>query len=144
MTLSISSPIQTVRTAGFGYTTDLLNRTVTLYAGIVAADIGKAMARVPGTANTFRLALNNDVIDGRLEAVESRVNEGTLIGTVKLYLAGSIVPVKAADALAAGDYAIGAGVGEVRKYLTGDWTAERAKNYYCTEVVAGFATLYHV
>ena len=144
MPLSITgfSGAQTVKMSGFGYTTDWSNRTVNLAAGIVAADVGKALTVDASAANTYKLAGDGDVIRGRLEVVEARTSEGTLIGTAKLFLAGSKIAVKAADALAAGDYAIGAGSGEIRKLVAGDATATKPRVHYVVEVTGGFATVY--
>jgi hypothetical protein len=142
MPLSIDAPSQTVKTGNFGYTTDWSNRTVNLAAGIVAADVGKALAIDATAANTFKLAGDGDVIAGRLEVVENRINEGTLIGTAKLFCAGLRMKVKAADALAAGDYCIGAGAGEIREFVAGDTTAGKPKKHYVTEVAGGYAVVY--
>lgn len=144
MTLSVNAPQQTVKMGNFGYTTDWANRTVTLAAGITSADVGKALTIDASAANKYKLALDNSPIHGRLEVVENRVNEGTLIGTAKLYLAGVKLPVKAADALAAGDYCIGAGAGEIRKHVAGDVSAGRPATHYAVEVTGGFAVVYHI
>lgn len=142
MPLSINAPGQTVKMAGFGYLTDWSNRTVNLAAGITAADVGKAVTIDATAPNTYKLAGDGDVIRGQLQVVESRTNEGTLLGTVKLFLAGVKLPVKSGDTLAAGDYAIGAGSGEIREYVAGDGTAGKPKIHYVTEVSGGYATVY--
>lgn len=142
MPLTINAPAQTVKMANFGYTTDWSNRTVNLAAGITAADVGKAVTIDATAPNTYKLAGDGDVIRGRLEVVENRTNEGTLVGTVKLFVAGVRMPVKASDTLAAGDYAIGAGGGEIREYVAGDNTAGKPKIHYVTEVSGGFAVVY--
>jgi len=53
-----------------------------LKAGIVAADVGKAVTIDTSAARTVKLAGNGDVIIGRLEIVEDRAVEGILVGTV--------------------------------------------------------------
>lgn len=92
--------------------------TFLLAAGITAADRGKAVSW-GGAPNTVKLAADGDKIIGRLEVVEDRKVEGQLVGTVALKFA-NLVPIKAGDALAAGDTAIGAGAGTVKKAATAD------------------------
>ena len=87
--------------------------TFRLSAGIVAADVGKAVALVPGTANTVRLAADNDIIVGRLESVENRTVEGILVGTVSLK-GGLDLPKGSGVTVAVGDYLVGAGAGLVK------------------------------
>lgn len=137
----MAEPAQTVKMAGFGYTTDLLNRTVNLAAGITAADEGKAVTQDKSAPNTFKLAGDGDLIFGRLEIVESRANEGTLVGNVKLHLMGLKLPIKSGQTVAVGDYVIGAGGGEI-KAEAATATTVLPSNLYVTEVVNGFATVY--
>jgi len=137
----MAEPAQTVKMAGFGYTTDLLNRTVNLAAGIVRADEGKAVTLDASANNQFKLADDGDPIYGQLVIVEDRANEGTLVGNVKLHLMGVRLPIKAASGVARGNFVIGAGAGEI-KPQTADATTIRPSNLYVTEVVSGYATVY--
>jgi hypothetical protein len=97
--------------------------TFTLAAGIVAADVGKAVS-FGAAANTVKLAGDGDTIIGRLATVEDRKVEGQLIGAVALKFA-NVLPIKAGDAIAAGDTAIGGGNGTVKKAAT----ADHSKNF---------------
>lgn len=137
----MAEPAQTVKMGNFGYTTDLLNRTVNLAAGITGADVGKALTLDTSAANKYKLAGNGDLIYGRLEIVENRVNEGTLIGTAKLYLMGVKLPIKAAETVSVGSFIIGAGAGEV-KAIVADASTIRPSNLYVVEVANGFAVAY--
>ncbi len=56
--------------------------TWNLAAGIVAADVGKAMAQDATAANTAKLAADNESIIGVLMSFEDRVQEGIRVGTV--------------------------------------------------------------
>jgi hypothetical protein len=58
--------------------------TFNLKAGIVAADIGKAVAIDSAADNTVKLVGDGDVVFGRLETVENRVVEGVLVGTIAI------------------------------------------------------------
>lgn len=134
-------PAQTVKMGNFGYTTDLLNRTVNLAAGITGADVGKALTLDTTGPNKYKLAGDGDLIYGRLEIVEVRTNEGTLVGNAKLYLMGVKMPIKAASGVAVGSFVIGAGAGEVKPQVA-DATTVRPSNLYVVEVSNGFAVVY--
>lgn len=54
---------------------------VNLAAGIVAGDIGKALAVDSSAANTLKLATAGDHVVGYLSTVEDRTVEGDLVGT---------------------------------------------------------------
>lgn len=88
------------------------NFTCTLAAGITSADVGKAVA-LDTTANTVKLAADDDVILGRLEQVEDRVQEGQLVGTVAFKFGGKL-PIADGETINVGDTLIGAGGGEVK------------------------------
>lgn len=103
--------------------------TFVLNAAITKADIGKAV-RVTG-ANTVSLVGDGEEIDGRLETVEDRVQEGIKVGTVNA-CAGVNFTLKTGDALAPGDWAVGGGAGAVRKALAADEVQRRWK---CVEKV---------
>ena len=108
-----------------------------LKSGIVAADIGKAVALDSSAANTVKLAGADDRIIGRLEVVENRVVEGVLVGTVSVKFANRL-PVKASltgiDAVAVGDTVVGAGSGEVKALNNG--TDAKTPDYSDNYVVA--------
>jgi hypothetical protein len=91
--------------------------TFVLNAAIVKGDVGKAVTIT--ATNTVSLAADGGEIDGRLEVVEDRVQEGIKVGTVNAK-AGVIFPLKSGDALAPGDRACGGGAGTVRKALEAD------------------------
>lgn len=137
----MAEPAQTVKMGNFGYTTDLLNRTVLLSGTIVEADVGKALTQDKTAANTFKLAGDNDLIYGRLEVLEDRANEGTKVGNCKLHLMGVKMPIKAGQTVVVGDFVIGAGAGEV-KAQTADATTVRPSNMYVVAVADGYATVY--
>lgn len=75
-----------------------------LKAGIVRADVGKAVALDTAAANTVKLAGDGDVIVGRLETVEDRNVEGTLVGTVAFRF---VAKIPYATLVAVGDTAVG-------------------------------------
>lgn len=90
-----------------------------LAAGITAGDVGKAVTLDATAANTVKLAGDGDAVLGRLEVVESRVQEGVLVGTVALKFAG-VLPVKTGQVVAVGNTVVGAGAGEVKAAATAD------------------------
>jgi hypothetical protein len=137
----MAEPAQTVKMAGFGYTTDLLNRTVNLASTIVRADEGKALTLDTSAPNKFKLAGDGDLIFGRLEVFEDRANEGTKVGNAKLHLMGVKLPIKSGSTVNVGDYVVGAGDGEVKAEVATDETV-RPSNLYVVEVANGFATVY--
>lgn len=65
-----------------GFYSEDWSLTWNLAAGIVAADIGKAMTQDTTAANTAKLAGDNDSIIGVLVSRENRVQEGTLVGAI--------------------------------------------------------------
>jgi hypothetical protein len=109
--------------------------TVLLASGITAADVGKALAKDGTVANRYKLAADGEIVEGRLEVVESRTVEGTLVGTMARRFSNWL-PVKAADALAPGDRILGAGNGEIRKSLT-----TMDYRWVVNEVTGGFASV---
>lgn len=108
--------------------------TMILAAGIVAADVGKAIS-FGAAANTGKLAADDDVIIGQLVSVEDRKVEGQLIGAVALRFS-NLMPVKAGDTIAFGDTAVGAGNGEVKKAAAKNHNAN-----FVAEVANGFAVV---
>lgn len=86
-----------------------------LKAGIVKADVGKAIAMDSTAANTVKLAEDGDIVVGQLVTVEDRSIEGVLVGTVAMR-GGFTFTEKAAPtyAIALGDSVVGAGAGTVK------------------------------
>lgn len=101
--------------------------TFNLKTGITQADIGKAVSLDTSAANTVKLAGDGDVIIGRLETVENRTVEGTLVGAVALRFA-ELLPIKSGETVAVGDTVVGAGNGEVKALKSGE-PAASAPNY---------------
>lgn len=93
-----------------------------LKTGITSADVGKAVSLDTSAANTVKLAGDGDVILGRLEVVENRVQEGVLVGTVMLK-GGLKFPVKTGETVNVGDTIQGAGSGEVKALAVSQDTA---------------------
>lgn len=137
----MAEPAQTVKMGNFGYTTDLLNRTVLLAAGITRADEGKALTQDTSAPNTYKLAGDNDLIYGRLEIFEDRANEGTRVGNAKLFLMGVKLPIKAASGVTVGSFVIGAGAGEIKPQVA-DAATIRPSNLYVTSIADGYAVVY--
>ncbi|MBD9544266.1 hypothetical protein IB276_33005 [Ensifer sp. ENS04] len=108
-----------------------------LAAGILAADVGKAVA-FGGAPNTFKLAGDGETIVGRLATVEDRKVEGQLVGTIAFHFANTL-PIKAGQAVAAGDTVVGAGGGEVKKAAAADHNAN-----FVAEVIGNEAVVVKV
>jgi hypothetical protein len=111
--------------------------TFALTAGITAADQGKAVS-FGAAANTVKLAADGDTIIGRLETVEDRKVEGSLVGAVALKFA-NLLPIKAGQTVAAGDTVVGAGAGEVKKATAADHNAN-----FVAEVIGSNAVVVKV
>lgn len=92
--------------------------TFKLAAGITTAHQGRAVS-LDAAANTVKLAADGDTIIGRLETIEDRKVEGSLVGAVALKFA-NLLPIKAGQVVAVGDTVVGAGSGEVKKAATAD------------------------
>lgn len=119
-----STPFHTgVSLRGFHFEDSHL--TVKLKTGIVVADIGKGLAIDPSAANTLKLAGDGDHIIARLETVEDRSIEGTLIGTASFRFS-NLLPIKTgltgSEAVVVGSTVVGAGSGEVKALDDGDST----------------------
>lgn len=56
--------------------------TMNVSGAVTQADVGKAVALDPATANTVKLAGDNDVIYGRLESLETGGLDGMTVGAV--------------------------------------------------------------
>lgn len=84
---------------------------------VTQADLGKAVSLDATKEKTVKLAADGDIIVGRLEVLEARVQEGVTVCTVSMKFI-DWVPYK--DGLTAGDVAgigksiVGAGAGEVK------------------------------
>lgn len=137
----MAEPAQTVKMGNFGYTTDLLNRTVLISGAVTQADVGKALTQDTTAANTYKLAADGDLIFGRLELLEERTNEGTLVGNCKLHLMGVKLPIKASSGVAVGSFVIGGGAGEIKPQVA-DATTIRPSNKYVVAIANGYATVY--
>lgn len=87
--------------------------TYNLAAGITKSDEGKAVSLDTSADGTVKLAADGDVVIGRLEVVEDRLQAGTLIGTVAHRFCGAL-PIKAAQVVNVGDAIQGAGAGEIK------------------------------
>lgn len=111
-----------------------------LASGIVAADVGKAVALDTSVANTVKLAGDGDAVFGRLEIVENRVQEGMLIGTVALKF---IAKLPKSGTVNVGDHLQGAGSGAVKALTvsqdtaagSGSTTINKAKHDVSLQVV---------
>lgn len=136
----MAAPQETVKMGNFGYTTDLLNRTVNLASGITEANgVGRALTLDATGPNKFKLAGDNDIIFARCEVVEKRDNEASLVGNAKLHLMGVKLPIKSGETVAVGDFVCGAGNGEIKKQGA---SPARASNLYVVDVASGYATVY--
>lgn len=102
-----------------------------LAAGIVAADVGKAVSLDSTAANTVKLAADGDTVLGKLVTVESRTIEGVLVGTVALR--GGF-KFSTTGAVAVGDSVQGAGAGVVKKM-----TAANHATNFVVEIGTGYA-----
>lgn len=132
----MSTPFHNVVSlSGFSFDDSIL--TFKLSGTVVAADVGKPMSLDTAAANTAKIAADGKAIIGKLESVENR--NGVLVGAVSLRYATKF-PVKAADALAVGDKVVGAGNGEVRKWVTND----QDNGAFAVEVTGGIATVLKV
>lgn len=106
-----------------------------LAAAVTEADKGKPMAIDASAPNTVKVAGDGDAIIGKLVTFEDRKIEGIKVGTVPLR-GGWRFKIKAGDAIAVGDTAVGAGGGEVKKAAA----ANHAANIV-VEVADGYATI---
>lgn len=73
-----------------GFFNEDASLTFNLAAGIVRADVGKAMALDSSAPNTAKLAGADEHILGILMSWENRVQEGILVGTVCLQFSTSL------------------------------------------------------
>lgn len=104
-------------------------------------DVGKAVTLDTSAANTVKLAGDGDVILGRLEVYEDRVQEGIKVATVNL-AGGMKLPVKTGETVNVGDSAIGAGSGEVRARDNGVSTTDApVTDNIVVEVGSGFCVV---
>ena len=112
-----------------------------LASGITKADEGKAVTLDSSAANTVKLAGDGDVVFGRLEVVEDREQEGSLVGTIAVKFSDRL-PVKTGETIAIGDTVVGAGDGEVKARV--DAEDEKAPDPHANQVVevdSGFVTV---
>lgn len=117
-----------------GFTFGDFSLTFNLATAVVEADIGKPMTLDTTTGTTMKVAGDGDVIFGRLETFEART--AGKVGTVSTKFVQKF-PVKAADALAVGDTAVGSVIsGEIKKAPAND----HSQNYVIA-IASGVATL---
>ena len=119
-----------------------------LASGITKSDEGKAVALDTSADATVKLAGDDDAVIGRLEVVEDRSVEGTLVGTVMMK-GGLKFPVKSGETVNVGDSIQGAGSGEVKAlspYVDTDGTGtpvvtvgSHSLRNLVTEVGSGYA-----
>ena len=102
---------QNVTLRGFHF--EDFSLTVNLAAGIVAADVGKALSWDTTGPNKMKLAADGEEIVARLATVENRTVEGTLIGAAEFRFSNTL-PIKAGQTVAVGAKAVGAGAGEIK------------------------------
>lgn len=93
--------------------------TFLLASTMTAADAGKPVALDTTANGRVKVAGDGERIFGYLESFEDRVVEGNKVGAVAQRF-GMSFKIKAADTLAVGDTAVGAGNGEVKKAAAGD------------------------
>lgn len=105
-----------------------------LAAGIVEADVGKAVSIDTTAAYTVKLAADGDVIHGVLASWENRVVQGYLVGAVAMDGGSGFRRTAGGTAVVPGDLLCGGGAGEVRKALLADATAIKTHR-----LVASFA-----
>jgi len=88
---------------------------------VTQADLGKALSLDATAPKTVKLAADGDIIVGRLEVYEDRVQEGVKVATVSMKFI-DWVPYKtgltSGDVAGIGKAIVGAGAGEV-KFATG-------------------------
>jgi hypothetical protein len=85
--------------------------TFNLAAGITTNDVGKAVALDTSAPNTVKLAGDGDKIIGRLEVVENRTQDGSLVGNVALKFINALPK---SGVINIGDRVVGAGTGAVK------------------------------
>jgi hypothetical protein len=112
--------------------------TMSLNAAIVKADEGKPVSIDVAANNRVKIAGNGDQIIGKLLVVEDRSVDGIKVGTIELRFVADW-PILAADTLAVGDTAVGAGSGEVKKAA-----ANQVGQNYVVSVESGRAVVVKV
>lgn len=135
--MAAGTPFHTgVSLRGFYFEDSLL--TFNLADGIDSDDVGKAVSKDGTVANGVKLAADGDVIIGRLQSVEDRTIEGTLVGAVELRFSNTL-PIKtgltAGEVVVVGSTVIGAGAGEVKALTTGSGPTVAAPNHNYNVVV---------
>lgn len=108
--------------------------TQILNSAIVIGDIGKAVSVDGTTANQVKLAADGDVILGVLASFEDRTVEGVKVGTIEL-CGGFELPVKTGETMVVGQYAQGAGSGEVKPQVNaypGGWLVREKRTGFVT------------
>lgn len=104
-----------------GMTHDDFHYPCNLATGIVAGDVGKALALDASGSNKMKLAGDGDTIVGVLITVENRAIEGVLVGTWSRHGGFALTKNTSAATIAVGDSVQGAGAGEVKKLTTANY-----------------------
>lgn len=65
-----------------GFYSEDWNFTWNLSGAVTRADVGKAMSQDTATKNTAKLALDGELLVGKLSSYENRVQEGVIVGTL--------------------------------------------------------------
>lgn len=130
-----------------GYHFEPYQFAMTLATGITTADVGKAVSVDTSGDNKVKLAIDDSQIIGRLETVETRTQEGVLIGTVALHFA-DLLPVKTgltgAEAVVVGSTVMGAGAGEVKARVVSAAAAPDYSINRVTSISTGYAVVVKV
>jgi hypothetical protein len=130
-----------------GYFLEDFNFTFLLNSAIVAADVGKAVSLDGTTANTVKLAADNDRIIGRLETFEDREQEGIKVGAVSLKFLQRL-PVKTgltgAEAVVVGSTVVGAGSGEVKARVVSTVATPDLNDNFVAEIDGTYAIVVKV
>lgn len=106
-----------------GLVPDEFNIGWNIAAGVVAADVGKAMSIDTTAPRTAKLAADGEVIIGTLSTLEIRAIEGLRVGTLSMKGGLGFTRAAGAPAVTPGSILCGAGGGLVRMALVGDGSA---------------------
>lgn len=118
-----------------GYHFEKFILTFKLAAGIVAADVGKPVSLDTSAPNQVKIAADGDAILGVLATVDLPHRS---TGAVELKFAQRL-KIKAADTIAVGDTAVGAGGGEVKKAASANHSVN-----FVAEIRDGYAVVVKV
>lgn len=105
-----------------GFHQEAFSLTMNLSGTVTAADVGKAVALDTTAPNTAKLAGADDHIIGRLQSVENRTNEGTVVGAVEFKFSLRI-PIQTGETVNVGDTVVGGLSGAVKAATTPDYNS---------------------